>query len=347
MTCTAGAARFLRELPALLEEKRESLPERLRRMVFALWEEVRDLEERLEAVDAELESVAREQPTIQALHKIPGIGVLSATALFASVGSVHTFRSGRHLASWLGLTPRESSSGNRRRLGRISKQGDPYLRRLLIQGARSALIPAGQRHRAGKPLTRLQAWAVALARRPAHASRAASQDGTHRLGRLVPRAYLRWQLPAAGSLRDSNLASTWTWANSNRRDPADEAHGETSLIWQSGAVRRRGKADNKSDLHQVNCSDWLPACKFHDGPEHTRSTKRPDIRLQPIPSLNVSERSDLQSRRSPYTVGYMPTSASLVIEGIKRVDLTTTHPFRGRSEGNVPESARPPAFQVC
>ena len=164
VTCATGAERFLREMTALLEEKKEQLPERLRRMVFALWEEVQGLEVRIEAVETELESVARDEPTIQALQQIPGVGVLTATALYAAVGNIHTFKSGRHLASWLGLTPRESSSGGKRHLGRISKQGDPYLRMLLIQGARSALITAGQRERAGKPLTRLQQWAVEKAR---------------------------------------------------------------------------------------------------------------------------------------------------------------------------------------
>jgi transposase len=101
---------------------------------------------------------------LQALLEIPGVGVLTATALWAAVGNIHTFKSGRHLASWLGLTPRESSSGSRRRLGRISKQGDPYLRMLLIHGARSALRAAQQRDRAGTPLTRLQDWAVGKAR---------------------------------------------------------------------------------------------------------------------------------------------------------------------------------------
>jgi transposase len=80
------------------------------------------------------------------------------------VGQIHTFKSGRHLASWLGLTPRESSSGGKRRLGRISKQGNPYLRVLLIPGARSALLAAQRRQQAGKALTRLQAWALERAR---------------------------------------------------------------------------------------------------------------------------------------------------------------------------------------
>jgi transposase len=86
--------------------------------------------------------------------------VLTATALFASIGNIHLFESGRHLASWLGITPRENSSGGRRRLGRISKQGDPYLRTLLIHGARSVLNVACARKRAGQPLTSLQRWAA-------------------------------------------------------------------------------------------------------------------------------------------------------------------------------------------
>lgn len=164
LTAAPGADRFLRELPAWVEEKKEALPERIRRIVFALWEEVRALEERIEGVEADLERVAQEEPTVQALRGIPGVGVLTATAFFAAVGNVHTFPSGRHLASWLGLTPRESSSGGTRRLGRISKQGDPYLRMFLIHGARSALVAAGQRDRAGKPLTRLHEWALRKSR---------------------------------------------------------------------------------------------------------------------------------------------------------------------------------------
>jgi hypothetical protein len=116
--------------------------------------------------------VAREDPVIRALLQIPGIGVLSATALYASVGNIHAFKSGRHLASWLGLTPRESSSGERRRLGRITKQGDPYLRTLLIHGARSALLAAERARKAGRKLTHLQAWALERADE-GHTNRAA------------------------------------------------------------------------------------------------------------------------------------------------------------------------------
>lgn len=155
-----GAKRFLAELPRLLEEKKELLPAAVLRLTLLTYEEVRSLEERVEALDRELEQVVREEPVLQTLQQIPGIGTLTATAMFAAVGNVHTFGSGRHLASWLGLTPKESSSGSRRSLGRISKQGDAYLRMLLVHGARSALLSAERRRSAGQPLTRLQAWAL-------------------------------------------------------------------------------------------------------------------------------------------------------------------------------------------
>ena len=109
---------------------------------------------------------------VQALLQIPGLGVLTATALFATVGDIHAFKNGRQLACWFGLTPREFSSGSRRRLGRISKQGDPYVRMLLIHGARAALTAARRAAQAEKPLTELQRWALERAGH-AHANKAA------------------------------------------------------------------------------------------------------------------------------------------------------------------------------
>lgn len=167
-----GATRFITELPELLEAKKDLLPARVRRIAMVTYEEVRTLEDRIDDVERELARVAKEEPTLEALQQIPGIGVLTATAMYASVANVHAFKTGRHLASWLGLTPRESSSGGRRRLGRISKQGDPYLRMLLIHGARSALLAAERRQKAGQELSRLQAWALERASE-GHRNRAA------------------------------------------------------------------------------------------------------------------------------------------------------------------------------
>jgi transposase len=156
----AGASRFVRELAQLLEDKAELIPCQIRYLMLLTQEEIRGLEERIEAVEQELEQVVRQEPTLEALRQIPGIGTLTASAIYASVGNIHAFRSGRHLASWLGLTPRESSSGSHRRLGRISKQGDAYLRMRLIHGARSALLAAERRRKEGQRLTRVQAWAL-------------------------------------------------------------------------------------------------------------------------------------------------------------------------------------------
>ena len=167
-----GAKRFMNELHQLLAAKHDRLPARVGRVILELWQEVRDLEQRIDAIDTELEAVALDEPVIKALRRIPGIGVLTATALFASVADIHAFKSGRQLACWLGPTPREHSSGSRRRLGRMSKQGDTYVRMLLIHGARSALNAARRALQTERPVTQLQAWALRR-RETAHANKAA------------------------------------------------------------------------------------------------------------------------------------------------------------------------------
>ena len=89
-------------------------------------------------------------------------------AIRAGIGDFARFPSGRHFASALGLTPREYSSGGTRKLGRITKQGDVYLRTLLIHGARSALVVAATARKRGQSLDRTQQWALALAERKGH-----------------------------------------------------------------------------------------------------------------------------------------------------------------------------------
>src|SRR5262249_55527056 len=98
------------------------------------------------------------------LRSIPGVGPLTSTALAGFVGDVGRFRSARHFASYLGLTPRERSSGTARHLGSISKRGNTYLRMLLIHGARSVLCRA---HRS-TPRGRLRTWAATLEARRGH-----------------------------------------------------------------------------------------------------------------------------------------------------------------------------------
>jgi len=132
------------------------LPAPLRGPVASCAREVRELEARIREVEQQLETISRTSGRITRLRTIPGIGVLTATALVAFVGDTQRFATGRHLASYLGLTPRERSSGPTRRLGRITKRGDPYLRMLLIHGARSVLHHAKRSAKSD----RLRAWAL-------------------------------------------------------------------------------------------------------------------------------------------------------------------------------------------
>jgi transposase len=164
-----GARTVLARVAGILEDAEVALPDLLRHTVALVVEEIRALETRIATIDRQLARVAAEHPIAQRLQQIPGVGVLTATALVGAVNHIHAFRRGREFASWLGLTPRESSTGARRYLGRISKRGDGYLRCLLTHGARAVLL-AAQRTARTTPqrLTRLQQWAVTTAGRRGH-----------------------------------------------------------------------------------------------------------------------------------------------------------------------------------
>jgi transposase len=161
-----GSRAALNAAPLALDD--EKVPLVLRRALLMLIGESHALEERVEFIERELKTVAAQSEAVAQLMQVPGIGLLGATALAASAGAPQHFRSGRHLAAWLGLTPREHSSGNRRHLGAISKRGDVYVRTLLVHGARSVLLRAKLLARQGAPLNRLQAWAVSLEQRVGH-----------------------------------------------------------------------------------------------------------------------------------------------------------------------------------
>lgn len=137
-----GARQVVPAVWALIEDADSELPDALRSSFAEVCREIRDIEARIKQVERQLEAMAEQLPVVAHLLTIPGIGLLTATALFAFVGNIHRFPSGRHFASWLGLTPREHSSGLKRSLGAISKRGDGYLRTLLIHGARSLILHA-------------------------------------------------------------------------------------------------------------------------------------------------------------------------------------------------------------
>jgi len=160
-----GLQRGIGEIRRVLAQADCPLPELLHPFVLEVLQELSDLRQHIQRIEQTLHQISAKDAVVRELVKIPGVGELIATALRAALGNVERFRSGRHLACWMGLTAREHSSGERRRLGPISKQGDTYLRTLLVHGARSTLHAAQRAQRDGRPLDRLRCWALETERR--------------------------------------------------------------------------------------------------------------------------------------------------------------------------------------
>jgi len=126
-------------IDAMLATEDTTLSPRLRRLVGELRAEWRELDARIEALNGEFVELARNDAAARRLTSIPGVGVLNATALIAAVGDARSFAKARDLGAWLGLVPRQHTTGGKPRLLGISKRGNTYLRTLLIHGARAAL----------------------------------------------------------------------------------------------------------------------------------------------------------------------------------------------------------------
>jgi transposase len=125
-------------------------------LLAELWELCRETDRRVAGYDAKLHQIAIKEACCRRLMTIPGVGALSATALVAAVGDAGVFDNGRQMAAWMGLTPKEHSTGGKTRLLGISKRGNRYLRTLLIHGARSLL------HWLDKKKDRRSLWATGL-----------------------------------------------------------------------------------------------------------------------------------------------------------------------------------------
>jgi transposase len=147
------------QLPAILEDAENGLPDSMRALFARLLAHVRALDGEARALEQEIRAWHREQAGSQRLEAIPGVGPLTATALAASLGDARAFKNGRQLAAWLGLVPRQHSSGGQSTLLGISKRGDVYLRTLLIHGARAVV-----RHAVAKP-ERAAPWLTRLLER--------------------------------------------------------------------------------------------------------------------------------------------------------------------------------------
>ena len=183
VTIPAGAHHVVPRVRALLEDPEAPVPMSVRPSLAVLCDEVRRLEDQINDLERQLAALAKQLPLVAHLRTIPGVGLLTATALVACVGEVRRFPSGRYFASYLGLTPKEHSSGSRRRLGAISKQGDRYLRTLLIHGARSVLWRA----KSQPTPDAFRTWALALERRRGHNKAAVAV--ANKLARMIWRIW--------------------------------------------------------------------------------------------------------------------------------------------------------------
>ena len=129
----------LRKLPELLDKNEDNLSLKALDFFKSLHERFKQMDEDLKKYDQEIKTSSIDDARCIELEKIPGIGPLTATALVGSMGDASVFKNGREAAAWLGLTPKQHSSGHKIRLGGITKRGDSYLRKLLIHGARTVI----------------------------------------------------------------------------------------------------------------------------------------------------------------------------------------------------------------
>jgi transposase len=249
----------------------EQLPPHLALAVTSVYDDVRSLETRIAGIERQLAAIAKDHDTVQRLLEIPGVGLLTATALVGSVGRISAFRRARQFASWLGLTPREHSSGPRRRLGSITKTGrclpalsaHPWCSR----SAPHSATPG----RGAEALDRL-ATVGGATRRPQgpqqndHCCR--QQTGPHDLGGLGQRHHLHGH--AVGRVGRTDQIFSRSCSAS-----------EHTII-----ARQVGPASDEADNivgRQDRCSAIGSRCAHvHDGQVRARTDHRPDIRPQPI-----------------------------------------------------------------
>ena len=169
----------VQSLIALVRDKVSQLPDLARSALQALLNQLDALGQQIANIERHLHAQHRVNEVSQRLETIPGIGVIDATAIAATVTDPKVFKSGREFAAWIGLVPRQNSSGGKERLGSISKQGDRYLRRLLVIGA-TAVIRQARTHPEKHP------WLIQLlARRPAKLVAVALANKTARIAWAV------------------------------------------------------------------------------------------------------------------------------------------------------------------
>jgi transposase len=135
-----GAAQLRKNIAGIIEDADVNLTPRMRTLIDRLWVEWRQLDNDIEMAGEDIERIAGEDEACKRLRQIPGVGPLVSTAMVAAIGNGSSFTKGREFAAWLGLVPRQHSTGGTAWLGGISKRGNSYLRRMFIHGARAMLL---------------------------------------------------------------------------------------------------------------------------------------------------------------------------------------------------------------
>ncbi|WP_338259710.1 IS110-like element ISSpu22 family transposase, partial [Shewanella sp. M-Br] len=156
---TKSKSAFKAQLPDILVDEANMLTIKGRAIFYQLYDEVIDIEKRLKSCDTQVLNETQNNVICQRLQTIPGVGPVTATAIYAAVGDGKDFSNGRHFSAWCGLVPKQHSSGGKDNLLGISKRGNAYLRTLFIHGARAVL-----RH-SGSKSDKLSCWVIQLAER--------------------------------------------------------------------------------------------------------------------------------------------------------------------------------------
>ena len=181
----------VKTLIAIVRDRRGRFPIWRARLLQALLDQLDALGQQIGEIERHIHAQHRASEASRRLETIPGIGVIGATAIAATVPDPRVFKSGREFAAWIGLVPRQNSTGGKERLGSISKQGDRYLRRLLVVGA-TAVIRHARTHPDKHP------WLIQLlARRPAKVVAVALANKMARIAWAV--LAKRWDLSRAGA----------------------------------------------------------------------------------------------------------------------------------------------------
>jgi transposase len=150
-----GIGHIAKRVPELIEDGENTLPGSFRLLIQRLVDHLKELDRQVGELELEIQQWHKNSPLSQKLAKIPGIGPITATAMIATVGDARQFENGRQLAAWLGIVPKQHSTGGKSRLLGISKRGDRYLRTLLIHGARAAVRIAERKAQAESWIKRL------------------------------------------------------------------------------------------------------------------------------------------------------------------------------------------------